>query len=112
MDGGDRANRPLFSCIIKNGTHEKPIYGMFDSGCSSAVLLFRVSESIHIVTVPHYCRLNTFDEDKYGIRDFASFEVLSMDRSVRFRVKNALVGDLLTTENERPPTNQDILPFK
>ena len=85
---------------------------MFDSGCTSAVLLSRVSESVNIITRTHLCQLSTFDEDKCEEREFASFELLSMDRSVKVKVRNALVGDLLTTEKEYPPRNNDITPFK
>ena len=56
---------------------------MFDSGCTSAVLLSRISDSVNIVTRTHLCQLSTFDEDKCEEREFASFEVMSMDRSVK-----------------------------
>ena len=112
MNGSEGAIRPIFSCIIKNGECERPVYGMFDSGCTSAVVLSNVSESVHITTKSHLCQLSTFDEDKCEEREFATFEVLSMDRSVKVKVKDALVGDLLTTEKEHPPRNCDIVSHK
>ena len=82
MNGTEGATRPIFSCIVKNGECERSVYGMYDSGCTSAVLLSSVSESVNIVTNTHLCHLSTFDEDKCEKREFASFELLSRDRSV------------------------------
>ena len=105
-------NRPIFSCIIKNGSRETPVYGMFDSGCTSAILLTRVAENLKIPTISRHCRLSTFDKNKVEMRDFASFEVLSINRSTRFTVKDALVGEVLTTEDDRPPRNDDVIPYR
>ena len=112
MGGEDRVNRPIFSCIVKHGSREIPIYGMYDSGCTSAILLTSISEDLHIHTSPRHCRLSTFDKNRVEVREFASFEVMSTDRSTRFTVKDALVGEVLTTEDDNPPRNNDVTPYR
>ena len=111
MNGGNRALRPIVSCILKNGVRERPIYVLFDSGCSSAAILSVAAKSVEVVPVSHRCKLATFDSDQTVVRDFASFEVMSLDRTVCVSVPEALVGDSLTVSGDRPPTNEEITPF-
>ena len=85
---------------------------LFDSGCSSAAILSVASESVGIKPISHKCKLSTFDSDQHVVRDFASFEILSLDRSVRVSVQEALVGDSLTVSNDKPPTNEEITAYK
>ena len=99
------------SCILKNGEHERTIYVLFDSGCSSAAILTVAVDAVNIVPVPHYCCLSVFDENQVGVRDFASFEIMSLDKSFCIPVREALVGDSLTTDNDQPLTNREIIPF-
>ena len=84
---------------------------LFDTGCSSAAILTVAAESVKLDFQTYLCKLSTFDNDKCSLRDFASFEILSLDRSVRFSVKDALVGESLTVESERAPTNFEIAPY-
>ena len=100
------------SCILKNGVRECPIYVLYDSGCSSAAILSVAAESVGAVSVPHRCKLATFDNDQCVVRDFTSFEIMSLDRTVCVSVPEALVGDSLTVSGDRPPTNGEITPFK
>ena len=55
---------------------ERPIYVLFDSGCSSAAILSVAAKSVEIVPVSHKCKLATFDSDQTVVRDFASFEIV------------------------------------
>ena len=57
---------------------------LFDSGCSSAAILSVAAKSVDIVPVSHKCKLATFDSDQTVVRDFASFEIMSLDRTVCF----------------------------
>ena len=42
------------------------------------------------------------------MRDFTDFTVKTLDRTFEKNVQKALVGQILTTENDRPPRNSDI----
>ena len=82
---------------------------MYDSGCTSVAVL---SEAIYSVGAPVFsqpCRLSTFGKDTCEIREFADFEILSMDRQLILPIKGALVGDTLTTERDQPPKNSDLI---
>ena len=82
---------------------------MYDSGCTSVAVL---SEAIYSVGAPVFgqpCRLSTFGSDTCEMREFADFEILSLDRSLVLPIKGALVGDVLTTERDRPPKNSDLV---
>ena len=82
---------------------------MYDSGCTSVAVL---SEAIYSVGAPVFsqpCRLSTFGSDTCEMREFADFEILSLDRSLVLPIKGALVGDVLTTERDRPPKNSKLL---
>ena len=85
---------------------------LYDSGCSSAAILTVAAMSVQITPTSRYCKLSTFDNDECAFRDFASFEIVSLDGAVRVKVADALVGDSLTVQGDRPPTNAEIMPFE
>ena len=89
-----------------------PINVMFDSGCSSVAALTEAMDSINVQCYSLPCKLSTFDKNDCGIRDFADFQILSLDRKICVNIKGALIGDVLTAESDRPPRNEDVIPYK
>ena len=82
---------------------------MYDSGCTSVAVLEKAIHSVGAPVFSQPCRLSTFGSDTCEMRDFADFEILSMDRQLVLPIKEALVGDVLTTERDRPPRNSDLV---
>ena len=54
------------------------------------------------------CSLSRFGGVEDGPRSFVNFTIESLDGATRIEVKNALVGNILTTERDKPPSNDEI----
>ena len=81
---------------------------MIDSAASSSAILLQTADMIKAEIYQLPCRLSTFDSSIEAQRDFTNFTVKSLDRTFERSVTKALVGQILTTEKDRPPRNSDI----
>ena len=52
-----------------------------------------------------------FNQNSTQKREVASFEVSDLNKSIKINIKNALVGNLLSTEGERPTNAKDLAKF-
>ena len=84
------------------------MYAMLDSAATSSAILLETVDRINAEIFQLPCRLSTFDSSTETQRDFTSFKVKPLDRSFELDVQNALVGQILTTERDKPPMNSDI----
>ena len=105
--GAPGAIRPIVPVIVRSGNFERATYAMLDSAATSSAVLLETIDSVNGMIYEKTCKLSTFDKCESSQRDFASFEILPLDRSFSLEVDNALVGNILTTEKDKPPRNQD-----
>ena len=88
--------------------NESLVYAMLDSAATSSAILSETADSVNAEIYQQSCRLSTFGSSTESQRDFADFKIQPLDRSFEIEVKEALVGQILTTERDHPPRNCDI----
>ena len=81
---------------------------MLDTAAASSAALYDTMDAINASIYSLPCNLKVFGNCTRGLQDFADFQVMPLDRSFTLHIKQALVGDTITTENETPPLNKDI----
>ena len=85
-----------------------PTYAMFDSGASlSAInsdLVNKISSPVQKIDI----RLGTFDAETVAEREVTSFSISNLQGNLSIQVNNALVGNILSTENEVPPSQSQL----
>ena len=102
------AIRPIVPILINAGGTTVPVYALIDSGANKSAILsslvYKIGAEIHEKS----CKVSTFGQVKETTCEFTSFFVQPLDKKFSKPVKNAVVGDVLTGENEKPLTNSDI----
>ena len=88
-----------------------PTYAMFDSGASCSAISLDLVNKIGVDTKKLNIRLGTFDHETVAEREVASFSISDLHDSVELSVKNALVGTVLSTENETPPHPDQLVQY-
>ena len=88
-----------------------PTYAMFDSGASCSAISLDLVNRIGVDTKKLNIRLGTFDHETVAEREVASFSISDLHDSIELSVKNALVGTVLSTENETPPHPDQLVQY-
>ena len=100
--------RPIVPIIVKYGENRAYTYAMIDSAANTSAIKLDLLDLINGHISQKNCKLATFGKNVRSQRDFTEFEIMPIDESFTLDVKNALVGNILTTERDRPPSNNDI----
>ena len=82
---------------------------MLDTGATGCAALLETIDAIGAKTYESDATVTTFNKTIRGQQEFADFKVMPLDRSFTLDIKEAVVGDILTTEKDSPPRNQDII---
>jgi hypothetical protein len=102
--------RPIVPIIATVGSRSIETYALLDTGANcDAIMPFLVRElDIQIRTEPR--NLIVFGGERTALKmcDLADFEVSSFESEVSVSVRGALVSEILTTSNDRAPSNEDI----
>ena len=97
--------------ITYNG-NRRPSYALLDTGANTSAITNSLCEELEIPKTFINVNLNTFDQSSNKKRAIASFKVTDLNNTFELNVENALVGELLSTENELPPTSHDLNQFE
>merc|ERR1712015_154913 len=110
MGGG--VARSIVPLVIhgKNGNSIKT-YAMLDPGATRCVVNRKIVSDLKLPIENKSMRVVTIDSVKDGFRDVSSFMISNLGGEYSFSVSKALVGDILTLENDVPPTKKDIEGF-
>ena len=84
---------------------------MLDPGATRSVINRKIVNDLKLHVKSKPMRVVTIDSNKYGNRDVADFMISDLRGVNSFPVAEALVGDILTLENDVPPTKKDIEGF-
>ena len=102
--------RPIVPIIATVGSRSIETYALLDTGANcDAIVPFLVRElDMQVRTGPR--NLIVFGGEKTTLKmcDLADFEVSSFESKVSVSVRGALVSEILTTANDRAPSNEDI----
>ena len=105
---GHGATRPIVPVQVDAGGVPIPTYAMFDSGASlSAInsdLVNKIASPVQKIDI----RLGTFDAETVAEREVTSFSISNLQGNLSIQVNNALVGNILSTENEVPPSQSQL----
>ena len=109
---GKGAIRPIVPVLLKlNGKHV-PTYALFDSGANCSALTSKLAKDLN---VPHEymdINLNTFDKSVKSKRAFTSFKVSNLNNTFEMDIERAIIGDLLGTGTEVPPSSEELKGYK
>ena len=84
-------------------------YAMLDGGSNCDVINRRLANELQLnMSRVDSTLLLSVEGGRYGPREFTEFAVGNLEGDVTLTVTDALVSDFLTTDEERPPTNQEI----
>ena len=81
---------------------------MLDPGATRSVVNRKIVNDLNLPIENKSMRVSTIDSVNEGFRDVSSFTISNLGGEYSFPVAKALVGDILTLENDVPPTKKDI----
>ena len=84
---------------------------MLDPGATRSVISSKIVSNLKLATESRPMRVSTIDSVKEGLRNVSSFKISDLRGTYTFPVTRALVGDILTLENDVPPSKKDIEGF-
>ena len=94
---------------VKWGDRSTTTYALLDSGATCEAILDEVAYEIDAEIESRPCNLSTFNSKIYNPdTEFAKFTVEPLDGSFSIDVNKALVGNILSAENERPLGQSDV----
>ena len=83
-------------------------YAMLDGGATNPVIREEVVEALGMKSEEKESTLVTVGVTAQGVRRFSQLEVANLGGDVVLNVKEALIMDILTTEYDKPPTNEEV----
>ena len=83
-------------------------YGLLDSGATGCGISRKITNLLQLPVRIESRRLSTFNYSGTAMRKLTSCTVEALDGSCILDIGEALVGEILTTEREKPPSIDDI----
>jgi len=106
--GGPNVTRPIVPILINANNKCCPSYALLDSGANISAISKNLVEKLNLKTDKINIKLGTFDSNEQVKKEVTSFKVSNLSKTIEFDVDNALIGNVMTTENEFPLRNEDI----
>ena len=109
MSTGGGVTRSIVPVVIyaKNG-NSIDTYALLDPGATRSVINEKIVNDLNLPIEIKNMRVITVDSIKEGSRNLTSFKLGNLKGDYSFDVPNALVGNILTLENDIPPSKKDI----
>ena len=98
--------------IVSAGGVPCPTYALLDTGANTSAITDDLALKINAPLETINIQLNTFGQTSLAPREVASFKVSNLLETFEISVDNALVGNLLSTESERPSRAADLTQFE
>ena len=100
--------RPIVAVKVINATRrvEKVVYAMLDSGSDRDIVSKDLATDMDLIQHKKSVTVQTIDASSTAERRFTDFRLESLDESYGADVEGALVGFLLTSENDRAPAKR------
>ena len=83
-------------------------YALLDSGATGSAISWKLVEKLNVTVKTQNMTISTYGYKGTAPRSLVNVCVEPLDGSFSIDLKNTLVGDILTTEGDRPPTQIDI----
>ena len=93
---------------IKAGEKEWTTHAMLDDGATRTIISQRAADKLEAERRQQSTYLHTVEGVTHKVRDLVAIEVQSLDEKVLVSVDDALVGDFLTTEEDKPAKDWEV----
>ena len=100
--------RPTVPVLVTAGGETWPTYALLDTGANCSAITDELALKIKANMKTLNIRLGTFDNNSVSKREVTSFKVSNLSETFSINVNNALVGNLLSTESEKPPRTANL----
>ena len=87
------------------------VYGLLDSGADRDVISEKLVKRLGLPTRNTILKVVTVGNEITSERELADFTIESIDSDYGAEIEDALVGDILTSENDIPPYQRDLSNF-
>ena len=103
------AVRPIVAIRMRWGKRSTTTYALLDNCATDTYVLTEKARMIRAKLDYGPSRVTTVGSQSYDPEAaFATFTIEALDGSITIKVEKALMGDLITSKDELPPTNEDI----
>ena len=100
--------RPIVPIWVKNGDKVSGTYALLDQGANASAIKTELARSLDMDIVEKDGTISGFGYKSSGKIWTTKFSIETLDNSIEIPMASVLVGDILTTEDEKPHRNQDI----
>jgi hypothetical protein len=94
--------------MVRVGDRAVATYAMIDSGANCTGIVPQLVRRLDMEVEFKMKTVSVLDPKTTAERELVGFEIVSLDENVCIKVKDALVSDILTTANDKPPTNEEV----
>ena len=84
---------------------------MLDGGATKTVVSDRLARELNLTRMTKNTRLHTVEGVSHRPRQLADLEICNLAGDLCLEVPSALIGDFLTTSEDKPPRNEEIIDF-
>ena len=109
--GGIGSTRPIVPLLVHAGGVKIPSYALLDSGANCSAITETLCQQIKSPISYVNMKLSYVSEKSTQSRPVTNFSVSSLTETYSVKVEKALISNLLSTENENPPHNDDLQNF-
>ena len=83
-------------------------YALLDSGATGSAISSLLVQRLNMNVRQETMTVATYNYKGTALRQLVDFAIEPIDRSFSIDMRNTLVGEILTTESEQPPSQEDI----
>ena len=93
---------------IVYGSKSTTTYALLDGGATGDAVSTHLSEKLGMAVRYNNIEVSAFEHSGTKLRGLTDFSIEPLDGTFKVDVNKALVAEILTTENDQPPTQGDI----
>ena len=94
--------------VVEGGGGRKTTYAMLDDGSTTTVISEGLAKELALEAKMTNTTLHTVDGVSNKVRSLVDFKVRNVEGDVSLTISQALVSDFLTTEEDKPPKNEEV----
>ena len=98
--------------MVHVNNKRRPTYALLDTGANTSAVTDALCLELDAPRKSITVKLNTFDSCTNAQRDITSFKVTDLSNTFELSVENALISNYLSTEGEKPPTQEELESFE
>ena len=94
--------------MVQSDKRTVVIYALLDGGATRSIMSSDLAEKLELPLKLRDTILRTAEGTSHQVRHLVNFKLLNLDGNLELEIENALVLESLSTDDERPPLNQEI----